>query len=179
MTEVQRNYVKVLVVWTVTLLSLYALQQVLQPLTTCGSPDEPHRLVRGHRLSHLGHVGRRAAGPKSKELEGYLVAGRSLPWWLVGLSVMATQLSAITMIGTTGQGYADGMRFLQDYYALPMAMIILSVTLVPFFHGAQASSPPISTWKRGSTRRRAPSPRCCSCCPGPWRAASSSRRRRS
>lgn len=74
---------------------------------------------------------------KSKELEGYLVAGRSLPWWLVGLSVMATQLSAITMIGTTGQGYADGMRFLQYYYALPIAMIILSVTLVPFFHGAR------------------------------------------
>jgi SSS family transporter len=73
---------------------------------------------------------------RSKRLEGYLVAGRSLPWWLVGLSVMATQLSAITMIGTTGQGYATGMRFLQYYYALPIAMIILSVTLVPFFHKA-------------------------------------------
>ena len=73
---------------------------------------------------------------KSKELEGYLVAGRSLPWWLVGVSVMATQLSAITMIGTTGQGYASGMRFLQNYYALPIAMIILSLTLVPFFHKA-------------------------------------------
>ena len=47
---------------------------------------------------------------------------------------MATQLSAITMIGTTGQGYTDGMRFLQFYYALPLAMIVLSVTLVPFFH---------------------------------------------
>ena len=54
-----------------------------------------------------------------------------------GLSVMATQLSAITMIGTTGQGYTDGMRFLQFYYALPLAMIILSVTLVPFFHHAR------------------------------------------
>ncbi|MGH9386284.1 MAG: sodium:solute symporter family transporter, partial [Vicinamibacterales bacterium] len=73
---------------------------------------------------------------RSKQLEGYLVAGRSLPWWLVGLSVMATQLSAITMIGTTGQGYLTGMRFLQYYYALPIAMIILSVTLVPFFHKA-------------------------------------------
>lgn len=73
---------------------------------------------------------------RSKKLEGFLVAGRSLPWWLVGLSVMATQLSAITMIGTTGQGYATGMRFLQYYYALPIAMIILSVTLVPFFHKA-------------------------------------------
>jgi Na+/proline symporter len=73
---------------------------------------------------------------RSNELEGYFLGGRSLPWWAVGLSVMATQLSAITMIGTTGQGYADGMRFLQYYYALPIAMIILSVTLVPFFHNA-------------------------------------------
>jgi len=74
---------------------------------------------------------------KSNELEGYLLAGRSLPWWAVGLSVMATQLSAITMIGTTGQAYADGMQFLQFYFALPLAMIVLSVTLVPFFHNAR------------------------------------------
>ena len=74
---------------------------------------------------------------RSHELEGYFLASRSLPWWAVGLSVMATQLSAITMIGTTGQGYADGMRFLQFYYALPLAMIILSLTLVPFFHKAK------------------------------------------
>ena len=74
---------------------------------------------------------------KSNELEGYLLASRSIPWWAVGLSVMATQLSAITMIGTTGQGYAEGMRFIQYYYALPLAMIILSLTLVPFFHNAR------------------------------------------
>ncbi len=74
---------------------------------------------------------------KSNELEGYLLASRSLPWWAVGLSVMATQLSAITMIGTTGQAYADGMQFLQFYFALPIAMIVLSVTLVPFFHNAR------------------------------------------
>ena len=74
---------------------------------------------------------------KSDELEGYVLASRSLPWWAVGLSVMATQLSAITMIGTTGQGFVDGMRFLQYYYALPVAMIVLSVTLVPFFHKAR------------------------------------------
>jgi Na+/proline symporter len=73
----------------------------------------------------------------STELEGYFLASRSLPWWAVGLSVMATQLSAITMIGTTGQGYADGMRFLQFYYALPLAMVLLSATLVPFFHHAK------------------------------------------
>jgi SSS family solute:Na+ symporter len=71
------------------------------------------------------------------ELEGYFLAKRSLPWWAVGLSVMATQLSAITLVGTTGQGYADGMRFVQFYLGLPVAMIILSVTLVPFFHRAR------------------------------------------
>lgn len=77
---------------------------------------------------------------KSKDtgkLEGYFLANRSLPWWAVGLSVMATQLSAITLVGATGQGYADGMRFVQFYFGLPIAMIILSVTLVPFFHRAK------------------------------------------
>ena len=74
---------------------------------------------------------------RTHEIEGYFLGGRSLPWWAVGLSVMATQLSAITMIGTTGQGYANGMRFLQFYYALPVAMIVLSLTLVPFFHRAK------------------------------------------
>ena len=70
----------------------------------------------------------------SNELEGYFLANRSIPWWAAGLSVMATQLSAITMIGTTGQGYSDGMRFIQFYFALPIAMVILSLTLVPFFY---------------------------------------------
>ncbi len=65
---------------------------------------------------------------RTHEIEGYFLANRSLPWWAVGLSVMATQLSAITLVGTTGQGYADGMRFVQFYFGLPIAMIILSVT---------------------------------------------------
>ena len=72
----------------------------------------------------------------SHELDGYLLAKRSIPWWAAGISVMATQLSAITMIGTTGQGYNDGMRFVQFYFGLPLAMIILSVTLVPFFYNS-------------------------------------------
>jgi Na+/proline symporter len=72
----------------------------------------------------------------SDKIEGYFLANRSIPWWAAGLSVMATQLSAITMIGTTGQGYNDGLRFIQFYYALPLAMIILSLTLVPFFYNA-------------------------------------------
>ncbi|HET9454404.1 MAG TPA: sodium:solute symporter [Gemmatimonadaceae bacterium] len=71
------------------------------------------------------------------EIEGYFLANRSLPWWAVGLSVMATQLSAITMIGTTGQGATDGLRFIQFYFGLPIAMVILGVTLVPFLHGAR------------------------------------------
>ena len=69
--------------------------------------------------------------------EGYFLANRSLPWWAVGLSVMATQLSAITLVSATGQGYSDGMRFLQFYYGLPLAMVILSLTLVPFFYRAR------------------------------------------
>src|SRR3972149_1581116 len=69
--------------------------------------------------------------------EGYFLANRSLPWWAVGLSVMATQLSAITLVGTTGQGYADGMRFVQFYFGLPIARVRLSVTLVPFFYRAR------------------------------------------
>jgi uncharacterized sodium:solute symporter family permease YidK len=73
----------------------------------------------------------------SKNVEGYFLANRSLPWWAVGLSVMATQLSAITLVGTTGQAYSDGMRFIQFYYGLPLAMIILCLTVVPFFHRAK------------------------------------------
>lgn len=78
---------------------------------------------------------RRSRG--ATNLEGYFLAGRSLPWWAVGLSVMATQLSAITLIGTTGQGATDGLRFVQFYFGLPIAMVILGVTLVPFLHGAK------------------------------------------
>ncbi|MEO6221757.1 MAG: sodium:solute symporter, partial [Vicinamibacterales bacterium] len=74
---------------------------------------------------------------KTEEMEGYFLASRSLPWWAVGLSVMATQLSAITLVGTTGQGYAGGLSFVQTYFGLPLAMIILSLTVVPFFHRAR------------------------------------------
>jgi SSS family transporter len=76
---------------------------------------------------------------KSKDTDtiaGYFAANKSLPWWVVGLSVMATQLSAVTMIGTTGQGATDGLRFVQIYFGLPLAMVILGVTLVPMLHGS-------------------------------------------
>ena len=72
----------------------------------------------------------------TRDLDGYLVANRALPWWAVGLSVMATQLSAVTLIGTTGQGATDGLRFVQFYFGLPLAMVILGVTLVPLLRGA-------------------------------------------
>ena len=77
---------------------------------------------------------RRAKG--TQQLEGYFLGNRTLPWWVVGLSVMATQLSAVTMIGTTGQGASDGMRFVQFYFGLPVALVILGVTIVPFLHKA-------------------------------------------
>src|SRR3954463_1846119 len=78
---------------------------------------------------------RRSQG--TDKVEGYFLANRSLPWWAVGLSVMATQMSAVTLVGTTGQAYATGLRFIQIYFGLPLAMIILSVTVVPFFHRAK------------------------------------------
>ena len=73
----------------------------------------------------------------SADTQSFFLAGRSLPWWAVGLSVMATQMSAITLIGTTGQAYNDGLRFIQFYFGLPIAMIILSMTAVPFFYRAK------------------------------------------
>src|SRR6187401_2322892 len=74
---------------------------------------------------------------RTNEVEGYFLANRSLPWWAVGLSVMATQLSAITLVGTTGRGFGEGTIVLQLYFGLPLAMIILSVTVVPFFYRAR------------------------------------------
>src|SRR6185437_10283207 len=73
----------------------------------------------------------------TNQVEGYFLANRSLPWWAVGLTVMATQMSAVTIVGTTGQAYATGLRFVQFYFGLPIAMIILSVTVVPFFTRAK------------------------------------------
>ena len=69
-------------------------------------------------------------------ISGYFAANKSLSWWVVGLSVMATQLSAVTMIGTTGQGATDGLRFIQIYLGLSLAMVILGVTIVPMLHGS-------------------------------------------
>src|SRR5258706_15031060 len=78
---------------------------------------------------------RRSKG--TNKVDGYFLASRSLPWWAVGLSVMATQMSAVTICCTTGQGYASGLRFVQMYFGLPLAMVILSLTVVPFFTRAR------------------------------------------
>jgi len=73
-------------------------------------------------------------GRKQKRLAQYLLADREMQWYTVALSVMATQASAITFLSTPGQAYTDGMRFVQFYLGLPIAMVILSITAVPIFH---------------------------------------------
>ena len=69
----------------------------------------------------------------SKNVEEYILGGNETPWWTVGLSVMATQASAITFLSTPGQAYADGMGFVQNYFGLPIAMVIISLTFIPIF----------------------------------------------
>ncbi|MBI4471408.1 MAG: sodium:solute symporter, partial [Acidobacteria bacterium] len=75
-------------------------------------------------------------GRKNANLDDYFRGKRSLRWWAVGLSVMATQASAITYIGTTGQAYGYGMSFVQLYLPQPLVMVVLCLTFVPFFYRA-------------------------------------------
>ncbi|MFD2245840.1 sodium:solute symporter [Pontibacter ruber] len=70
----------------------------------------------------------------SKDIEGYLKGDNSMKWWTIGLSIMATQASAITFLSTPGQAYEDGMRFVQFYFGLPIAMVIISITVIPIFY---------------------------------------------
>lgn len=70
----------------------------------------------------------------NKNIDQFLMGSRSLPWYHVGLSVMATQASAITFLSAPGQAYSDGIRFVQFYFGLPLAMIVLCITFVPIFH---------------------------------------------
>src|SRR6516162_9715990 len=76
-------------------------------------------------------------GRGSGSVSQYLLAGKTMPWYAMGLSIMATQASAITFISTTGQSYTDGMRFVQFYFGLPLAMIVICATVVPVFHHAR------------------------------------------
>ncbi len=70
----------------------------------------------------------------AKNIDSYLLADKQLPWYHVGLSVMATQASAITFLSAPGQGYSDGLRFVQFYFGLPLAMVVLCITFIPIFH---------------------------------------------
>ncbi len=70
----------------------------------------------------------------NKTIEGYLKGDNSMKWWMIGISIMATQASAITFLSTPGQAIEDGMRFLQFYFGLPLAMVIISVTIVPIYY---------------------------------------------
>ena len=73
----------------------------------------------------------------SNTVDRYLLAGKTMPWWAMALSIMATQASAITFISTTGQSYVDGMRFVQAYFGLPIAMVVICATVVPVFYRAR------------------------------------------
>ncbi len=72
-------------------------------------------------------------GRKNRDLDGYILGDQTMRWYTVAFSIMATQASAITFLSTPGQAYVDGMRFIQFYFGLPLAMIVLSVTVVPLY----------------------------------------------
>jgi Na+/proline symporter len=76
-------------------------------------------------------------GRGSNTVDRYLLAGKTMPWYAMALSIMATQASAITFISTTGQSYVDGMRFVQAYFGLPIAMVVICATVLPVFHKAR------------------------------------------
>ena len=69
----------------------------------------------------------------TRNLDGYFLSNRSMPWWLVMLSIMGTQASAVTFLAAPGQAYTDGMRFVQYYFGLPLAAIVICITFVPVF----------------------------------------------
>src|SRR5215217_6030138 len=70
----------------------------------------------------------------TKNLDGYFLSNRTMPWYLVLLSIMGTQASAITFLSGPGQAFADGMRFVQYYFGLPLAMVVICITFVPLFN---------------------------------------------
>src|SRR5690606_5261014 len=67
-------------------------------------------------------------------IEGYFKGNNSMPWYAVGLSIMATQASAITFLSAPGQAFTDGMRFVQYYFGLPIAMIVIAAVFLPMYH---------------------------------------------
>jgi SSS family transporter len=91
----------------------------------------------------------------SNSVSKYLLAGKTMPWYAMALSIMATQASAVTFISTTGQSYVDGMRFVQFYFGLPLAMVIISATAVPIFHRANVYTAYEYLERRFDSRTRA------------------------
>ena len=69
-----------------------------------------------------------------KNTEAFFLSNRQMPWWLVLLGIMGTQASAITFLTAPGQAYTDGMRFIQYYFGLPLAMIVIVLLFLPFYH---------------------------------------------
>ena len=86
----------------------------------------------GTLIAIVGYGVYKTYGPK--DMENYLKGGNDMNWWTIGLSIMATQASAITFLSTPGQAYSDGMRFIQFYFGLPVAMIILSIFFIPIYY---------------------------------------------
>ena len=107
----------------------------------------------GSLLSIIAYGLYRARG--SNTVDRYLLAGKTMPWYAMALSIMATQASAVTFISTTGQSYVDGMRFVQAYFGLPIAMVIVSATVVPLFHHARVYTAYEYLEKRFDTKTRA------------------------
>ncbi len=91
----------------------------------------------------------------SDTVDRFLLAGKTMPWYAMALSIMATQASAVTFISTTGQAYVDGMRFVQFYFGLPIAMVILCATVVPVFHRAKVFTAYEYLEQRFDTKTRA------------------------
>ena len=70
----------------------------------------------------------------TRDLDGYFLSNRTVPWYMVLLGIMGTQASAVTFLSAPGQAYTDGMRFVQYYFGLPLAMVVLCISFVPVFH---------------------------------------------
>ncbi|MBG8552164.1 sodium:solute symporter [Hymenobacter guriensis] len=90
-------------------------------------------LVLGGTLLFIVGYGTWRTRRAGNSLDGYLLGGRQARWWGVGLSIMATQASAVTFLSLPGQAYADGMRFIQFYFGLPLAMVLIAVVAVPIY----------------------------------------------
>ena len=91
-------------------------------------------LVLGGTLLFIVGYGTWRTRRAGASLDGYLLGGRQASWWGIGLSIIATQASAITFLSTPGQAYADGMRFIQFYFGLPVAMVLIAGFAVPIYH---------------------------------------------